>query len=114
MGIGTSARDITSFVRALREVENLNASLEEQVAARTAELKAITHAIPSMIAYWDKDERCRFANEAYLAWFGREPDTMIGNTILSLLGESLYARNEPHIRAARGTTAKHRTHPGQG
>jgi PAS domain S-box-containing protein len=64
LGFGTSARDITSFVRAQREVESLNASLEQQVVARTAELKAITNAIPSMIAYWDKDLRCRFANKA--------------------------------------------------
>jgi PAS domain S-box-containing protein len=100
VGIGTSARDITSFVRAQREVQSLNESLELQVAARTAELKAITNAIPSMIAYWDKNERCGFANMAYREWFGREPDSMIGQTILSLLGESLYAKNEPHIRAA--------------
>jgi PAS domain S-box-containing protein len=100
VGIGTSARDITSFVRAQREVHSLNESLEQQVAARTAELKAITNAVPSMIAYWDKDQRCCFANEAYLEWFGRDPDSMIGDTIRSLLGESLYARNEPHIRAA--------------
>jgi PAS domain S-box-containing protein len=100
VGIGTSARDITSFVKAQREVEILNESLEQQVAARTAELKAITNAIPSMIAYWNKDERCDFANKAYLEWFGRQPDSMIGDTIVSLLGESLYAKNEPHIRAA--------------
>jgi PAS domain S-box-containing protein len=100
VGIGTSARDITSFVQAQREVHSLNESLEQQVAARTAELKAITNAIPSMIAYWDKDQRCGFANMAYREWFGREPDTMIGQTIVSLLGESLYAKNEPHIRAA--------------
>jgi PAS domain S-box-containing protein len=100
VGIATSARDITSFVQAQREVHSLNESLEQQVAARTAELKATINAIPSMIAYWDKDQRCGFANKAYLEWFGRDPDTMIGQTILSLLGESLYARNEPHIRAA--------------
>jgi PAS domain S-box-containing protein len=99
VGVGKIARNVTAFVQARREVENLNASLEQQVAARTAELKTITNAIPSMIAYWDKDQRCGFANKAHLEWFGRDPDTMIGNTIASLLGESLYAGTEPHIRA---------------
>jgi PAS domain S-box-containing protein len=100
VGIGTSARDITSFVKAQREVEILNASLEQQVAARTAELKAITNAIPSMVAYWDKDLRCGFANNAYREWFGRDPDTMIGERMVDFLGESLLAKNEAFVRAA--------------
>src|SRR6185369_113560 len=98
VGFGTSARDITSFVRAQREVESLNASLEEQVAARTAQLIAITNAIPSMIAYWDKDLRCRVANKAYLHWFGRQPE--MGESIAAFLGQDLFARNEPFLRAA--------------
>ena len=98
VGFGTSARDITSFVRAQREVESLNASLEQQVAARTAELMAITNAIPSMIAYWDKDLRCRFANKAYVHWFGREPE--IGESMAAFLGQTLFARNEPMVQAA--------------
>jgi len=98
VGIGTSAQDITPFVRAQREVENLNASLEAQVAARTAELMAITNAIPSMIAYWDKGLRCRFANKAYIHWFGREPE--MGESMAAFLGQGLFSRNEPFVRAA--------------
>jgi PAS domain S-box-containing protein len=100
VGIGTSARDITPFVKAQREFQELNQSLEKQIVARTAELNAITNAIPSMIAYWDKNLLCRFANAAYLEWFGREPQELIGSSMVSLLGERLFAMNEPHIRAA--------------
>ena len=53
-----------------------------------------------MLAYWDKDLRCRFANRAYERWFGVDPDSLIGTSIRELLGPALYAANESYIRAA--------------
>lgn len=58
--------------------------------------------IPAMLAYWDRDQRCRFANSAYRTWFGVTPQDMIGRSLLELLGPPLYALNEPHIRRALG------------
>jgi PAS domain S-box-containing protein len=56
--------------------------------------------VPSMLAYWDKDLRCRFANRAYERWFGVDPDQLIDTSIRDLLGEQLFALNEPFMRAA--------------
>lgn len=55
--------------------------------------------IPAMIAFWDQDEVCRFANEAYLAWFGRTREQMLGITLRELLGP-LYELNRPYIKGA--------------
>jgi len=63
-------------------------------------LKEITDATPALVAYWDKDLLCRFANHSYLEWFGKRPEAVIGNTIQSLLGPELFARNECYIRGA--------------
>jgi two-component system, OmpR family, sensor kinase len=60
----------------------------------------VANRVPSMLAYWDRDERCRFANQAYHTWFGADPAAMIGHTMRELLGPDLYALNQPHIRAA--------------
>lgn len=60
----------------------------------------VANRVPSMLAYWDRDERCRFANQAYQTWFGVDPATMVGCTMRELLGPDLYALNTPHIRAA--------------
>lgn len=55
---------------------------------------------PTMIAYWDQDLRCRYANGAYRTWFGVEPEKMIGTTLMDLLGPELFALNEPYARGA--------------
>ncbi len=63
-------------------------------------LRRLADQVPSMLAYWDRELRCRFANRAYERWFGVDPDALIGRSIRELLGPQLFALNEPHIRAA--------------
>lgn len=63
-------------------------------------LKSIIDAMPNMIGYWDTNLRFRFANQAYQAWFSKLPEAIIGTHIRDLMGEQLYALNEPHILKA--------------
>ncbi|MDR3417472.1 MAG: PAS domain S-box protein [Nevskia sp.] len=83
-------------------VVDLTGQRAQERALRQSErfLKAVTDNIPGMIGYWDAGLRCRFANEAYRAWFGKTPEQMIGTHIRELLGEELYGRNEPYMAAA--------------
>jgi diguanylate cyclase (GGDEF)-like protein/PAS domain S-box-containing protein len=74
----------------------------ETIAQSERFIRTITNAMPSLVAYWDKDLRCRFANQAYLEWFGKAPEEVIGGTMMQLLGASLFTLNEPYIRAALG------------
>eukprot|EP01037_Dinobryon_pediforme_P016554 gene16554-16732_t len=62
-------------------------------------IKISTDSIPGLIAYWDKDLICRYANSSYKNWFGKAPEQIIGTSILNLLGPELFAINEPYIRA---------------
>lgn len=52
-----------------------------------------------MVAYWDSNQRCVFANNAYWEWFGKKPSQMIDTTLSALLGP-LYELNLPYITAA--------------
>ena len=72
----------------------------ESIAKNERFIKAITDAMPGTVGYWNRELRCRFANQAYLAWFGKRPEDIVGNTMLALLGAPLFALNEGHIRAA--------------
>jgi len=61
-------------------------------------LNLVDH-LDAMTAYWDLDQVCVFANKAYLAWFGKTTDQMIGITLQELLGP-IYLKNLPYIRGA--------------
>ena len=65
----------------------------------------ITDKINAMIAYWDKDLICRFANTAYLNWFGKTKEEMIDRmTLRDLLGP-IYEKNLPYVlNALSGST----------
>jgi len=66
----------------------------------TIDLISVVDRMPSMMAYWDADLRCRFANRAYEKWFGVQPERLIGKHLIELLGPELFALNEPHLREA--------------
>jgi len=63
-------------------------------------MRLLVDRVPSMLAYWDRELRCRFANRAYEKWFGADPDRLLGMSIRDLLGPKLFAMNEPYMRAA--------------
>lgn len=82
--------------------ENANAEKLVQTAKmREHIIKSIADAIPGMVAYWDSSLLCRFANKRYLEWFGKFPEELIEIvTLKELLGERIFALNEPYILGA--------------
>ena len=62
-------------------------------------LGRLVDSLPAMVAYWDADQCCRFANRAYERWFGVSPESLIGKTMKALLGP-IYGLNLPYIEGA--------------
>ena len=90
-----------------RRLERQNGTLENRVAQRTRSLaeserfiRTVTDALPGMVGYWDKNLRNRFANRAYVDWFGERPGGFDGIAMQELLGPDNFKRVEPHVRAA--------------
>jgi PAS domain S-box-containing protein len=63
------------------------------------ELTRILDGLPAMIGYWNRDLTNRRANRAYIDYMGISPEAMKGRHIRDVLGPTLYARNEPYIKA---------------
>ncbi len=73
VGISETLRDIGAEKRAMEQIERLNAKLEGQVQARTADLnvtqrqlQTVLDAVPAQVSFWDAQLRNQVANKAYL------------------------------------------------
>ena len=62
-------------------------------------LRTIADTVPCLMAYWDRDLLCSFANKPYSDWFGRPLDRIVGESMQSLLGQHVFDLNLPHIGA---------------
>jgi diguanylate cyclase (GGDEF)-like protein/PAS domain S-box-containing protein len=88
-------------------LQELNASLEQRVEMRTAQLaqseerlRTVTDSIPALIAYVDTEQVYRFCNKTYQAWFNRSEEQIIGSKVEEVLGEGVYRQVAPHLAAA--------------
>jgi len=100
---------VAAVERSRFELELVDARKRAEVAAAQAELaksfiNKIANALPGLVGYWDRDLRCQFANDVYLHWFGKSPQEMIGMSLRALLGEAVFALNEPYVRGALAGT----------
>lgn len=102
-----SARERHRFEAELVEQRNLAETTNRALVESQRFVKGITDAIPGMVAYWDKDLLCRFANKAYEEWFGRRPDELMGVSLRQLLGERIFALNEAYIQGALAGQEQH-------
>ncbi|AII52520.1 hypothetical protein N008_11100 [Hymenobacter sp. APR13] len=88
-GFITYAYDVTERVRARQQAE-----------ADAQRLRLLTDALPVLIGYLDREERYRFTNEAYRAWFNQDPQALLGHAVRDIVGEAAYANVKPYIDRA--------------
>jgi diguanylate cyclase (GGDEF)-like protein/PAS domain S-box-containing protein len=79
----------------------------EGVAKSERFIRTITNALPSLIAYWDKNLHCHFANDAYLDNFETSLDVILRINLMDLIGTAMFKQNEVHIRAVLAGEKQH-------
>ena len=105
VGVVTVVYDVSSFEHERRTVTDENVELAARVAARTAELaaseafvRAIADNVPTSLAYWDRELRCRFANR--IARGMMQVEAPEGGGLHDLLSTVQAGNAEPALRAA--------------
>jgi PAS domain S-box-containing protein len=68
---------------------------------RESDLRAVTNAIPTLISYFDADLICRFANEYHKEWFGRSPESLIGQHMRDFIGADAFSSRAPYVARVR-------------
>ncbi len=58
--------------------------------AELKELRQVIDSCPALVASLDRHRHYRFANRAYLYWFGLDPDQVEGHHIREIIGEEAY------------------------
>ena len=104
-GAVVSFTDVSALRRQAVELAAHRGQLADEVRARTQALEQALHDRdelesfaqlmtdhqPTLLAYWTRDMRLRFANRAYLEWFGLRRGEAIGHDVVQVLGPELPA-----------------------
>lgn len=96
-----SALQITLFQGLARQVvAQLELRRQSKLAREGQVVRSVLENTPMMVAFWDRDQVCRFANRAYETWFRKSPEWMLGKSLRDLLGPRLHGLNLPYIERA--------------
>ncbi|MBZ9752291.1 EAL domain-containing protein [Deinococcus sp. HMF7604] len=95
--------------KALPVTNAASTSLSTQEALQRTQdrLRTIMDHLPGIVGYKDRALRHQFGNAAYQEWYGRSPQEMQDIHIRDVIGEAMFALNEPHMRAALAGEPQH-------
>lgn len=91
--VGESKEESVAFVLDLSDRKAAAAALQQ----RDTELSLVANAVPALISFVDAEQRYRYSNHGYEAWFGCAPEQICGQYIWDVLGEAAYSRVQPYI-----------------
>jgi diguanylate cyclase (GGDEF)-like protein/PAS domain S-box-containing protein len=95
-GVFAMTFDITDEVK----VRNALAEQEQR-------LRDVTDNIPALVGYFDREERCHFANSRGRRMAGLDDGPLDGVTLRSAMGEAVYAQEAPYLASVlAGETAR--------
>src|SRR5437764_967660 len=102
-GVYVIAHDISD----LKQVQNA-------LAAREGQLRAIMDGVPAPVAYIDRDERCHYVNRTFLQYFGLTSEQVSRMRLPDIVGQGIYQSAQAMLtRALQGeSTAFDRLVPG--
>jgi PAS domain S-box-containing protein len=97
--IGMLGRTFDSMTLQLQQSHSAMLHKSEELAGAQVALQTFIDYTPALVMYWDRELRNRFANRAYMEWFGRTPQEIRGMHIRDVIGPERFAEIEPRLRS---------------
>ncbi len=99
--VGHVERQGERSVRLIGTLQDISDLKRAQEALQASEqfMRVVTDNLPGRVGYWDRNQRCVFANRVYGETFGKTQEQMIGYTLPEVLGEERYREFLPNIEA---------------
>ncbi len=70
----------------------------QALQVQIAQFRLLCNNVPAAIAYYDRAGNiCRYANRGYAEMFGRTEESIIGLTVVQVIGEEAAAAIQPHV-----------------
>ena len=92
------------FRQRYQSQRGLSDDLAAQVAElghREAELRLIMESVPVMLFRGDREKRCLYANQRYVAFYGRGRADLVGLSVRDIVGAEVYDANEVDAKLNR-------------
>jgi len=89
-------------VRLIGTLQDITDRKQAELALQASEqfMRVITDNLPGRVGYWNRDQRCEFANRKSAESVGRTQEQMIGCSLREVLGDERYQAYRPGIEAA--------------
>src|SRR5690606_37216240 len=84
----------------IRSLARLRSSYQSQAAAQASILNSIVDEIPASLAIMDGNLRYRLVNKVFERWRQQPRESVIGKTILEVMGPEEYERSKPWLERA--------------
>jgi two-component system cell cycle sensor histidine kinase/response regulator CckA len=91
--------NVVSFYSFMTDLTE-NKRSEQALRKSEEQLQIVTDTVPVLIAYFDRDQKCTFANRSYLNWLGKSDRNVIGRSIVEIQGAESYEKLKPEIDIA--------------
>jgi len=75
---------------------------EEALLAKEVELQLVADTTPVLLTRCSRELRYVFVNRAYAAMLGRQPEEIVGQPIVEIIGEEAFSSIKPHIDRVLG------------
>jgi diguanylate cyclase (GGDEF)-like protein/PAS domain S-box-containing protein len=97
-------RELAKLLEDLIAAQAATERAHQELERTSSVTRAITDAVPALVAYVGRDERYRYCNKEYRDVYGIDPASMIGQTIAEVVEPEIYGVVKPQIdRALAGT-----------